>query len=499
MIPCYSYTPMELNDDVDMKLFTVQELVEITGGRLLSGHPSGSMGRGIRRLCTDSRVAKVGDLYVALSGEQFDGHQFVSQALRAGVSGALIQADQWPELEPAVVSFQRDQSQPRDASFVIVGVPDPLRAFQDLASYHRGRFDIPLVAVTGSNGKTTNKEMTAHVLGQRWNILKTEGNFNNRIGVPKTLLRLSSAHQVAVIEMGVDQQKQTTRLCEIACPTIGVITNIGPDHLEFFGSLEGSAQAKAELVDWMPSYGAIALNADDPYYEELASRASCRVASFGLTAKAHIRAESISPEGTRGVSFRLILPDRSRDPLVRLRTHGTHNISNALAAAAVGYLLGLSGAMIAKGLGAFRPAAMRSEVIRRGGVHIINDCYNANPASMKAAVDVLAELGQEKRTIAILGDMLELGPGTDAFHREIGTYLAKAGITMLLSVGTLGQRIAEGALAGDMDPSCVFSVADATEAQKKFKQVVQPGDVVLIKASRGMRLEQILESGSNDE
>ena len=196
------------------------------------------------------------------------------------------------------------------------------------------------------------------------------------------------------------------------------------------------------------------------------------------------------------MAFRLILPDRTRNPLVRLRTHGTHNISNALAAAAVGYLLGLSGTMIAKGLGAFRPGAMRSEVIRRGGVHIIKDCYNANPASMKAAIDVLAELGQDKRTVAVLGDMLELGPGTDAFHREIGTYVAKADITTLLSVGTLGRRIAEGALAGGMDPSCVVSVADASEAKRTFTQLIHPGDVALIKASRGIRLEQILEAVS---
>lgn len=498
MFACYSDIPQQLDNAMEMTLFAVQELIEITGARLLSGQTSAALRQGIRRLCTDSRNAKPGDLFIALSGDAFDGHQFVCQALRSGASGALIQTERWPELEQTVGAFQLEQDRAEETtSAIIVGVTDPLRALQDLASYHRGRFDIPLIAVTGSNGKTTSKDMTAYVLGQRWNTFKTEGNFNNRIGVPKTLLQLTSHHQAAVVEMGVDQQKQTTRLCEIASPTIGIITNIGPDHLEFFGSLEGSAQAKAELVDWMPSHGAVVLNADDPYYEELASRASCRVLSFGLSAKAQIRAESVIPEGNRGVSFRLILPDRTRDPLVRLRSHGTHNISNALAAASVGYLLGLSGAMIAKGLGEFRPAAMRSEVVHRGGVHIINDCYNANPASMKAAVDVLAELGQEKRSIAILGDMLELGPGTDAFHREIGAYVAKAGITLLLSVGTLGQRIAEGALAGKMDPSCVFSVVDASEAHNMIQQLVHSGDVVLIKASRGMRLEQLLEAFSS--
>ncbi len=496
MIPCDSNISMAISDETDMTLFTLQELVEITGGRRLLGQVLDSKGPTIRRLCTDSRQIQDGDCYFALSGERFDGHQFVRQALDAGACGAVIQSTQWPALEQEVLSSPDGHERALKGRLSIIGVPDPLRAFQDAASYHRSRFDIPVVAVTGSNGKTTNKEMTAQVLGQRWEVLKTEGNFNNRIGVPKTLLRLNSTHQAAVIEMGVDQQKQTTRLCEIARPTIGVITNIGPDHLEFFGSLEGSAQAKAELVDWMPSQGAVVLNADDPYYEELASRARCRVVSFGLSAKAQIRAENVSSEGTRGVTFRLILPDRSRDPLVRLRTHGVHNISNALAAAAVGYLLGVTGPMIAKGLGAFRPTAMRSEVFRREGVDIIQDCYNANPASMKAAIDVLAELGQEKRTVAILGDMLELGPGTDAFHREIGIYLAKANISLLLAVGSLGQRIAEGALAGGMASSGVFSVGNAKEAKQMFVQLVQPGDVALIKGSRGMRLEEILESES---
>ena len=283
MVFCYSETCREVDEAVEMILFTVQELLEITGGTLLSPLPSGSRDVGIRRLCTDSRLTRVGDLYIALLGEQFDGHQFVTQALEAGAGGALIQSDQWPRVEQALGATECDRDQAHDDPRLMIGVTDPLRALQDLAAYHRHRFDLPLVVMTGSNGKTTSKEMTAQVLGQRWKTLKTEGNLNNRIGVPKTLLRLTSATQAAVIEMGVDQQHQTTRLCEIASPTIGVITNIGPDHLEFFGSLEGSAQAKAELVDWMPDEGAMVLNADDSYFEELASRASCRVVSFGLT------------------------------------------------------------------------------------------------------------------------------------------------------------------------------------------------------------------------
>ena len=244
----------------------------------------------------------------------------------------------------------------------LFGVRDPLFAYQQLATHYRSRFNIPVVAVTGSNGKTTTKEMVAAVLAQRWAVLKTEGNFNNRIGVPYTLFRLTTRHQAAVIEMGVDQQGQTTRLCEIVRPTIGVITNIGPDHLEFFGSMEGSAQAKAELLDLLPVDGTAIVNADDPYFDYLAARAQCRVMSFGFSEMADVRASGITSDVHQGTTFRLHLPGKSRPTIVRIKVHGTHNVTNALAAAAVGAVLNLSGSMIAQGLGRFRPAAMRSQV-----------------------------------------------------------------------------------------------------------------------------------------
>ena len=295
---------------------------------------------------------------------------------------------------------------------MLIGVRDTLEAYQRLATHYRNRFPIPVIAITGSNGKTTTKEMVAQVVMQRWKTLKTEGNLNNRIGVPQTLFQLLPRHQAAVIEMGVDQQGQTTRLCEIAKPTIGLITNIGPDHLEFFGSMEGSAQAKAELLDHLPQDGAVVLNADDEYFDYLAARAQCRVVAFGRAPKADIRAVNIRSDDKGGTIFSLVLPGKSRQPEVRIRTQGMHNVSNALAAAGVGFVLGLPGAAIAEGLAKFRPVAMRSQVSISHGVKIINDCYNANPASMKAAVQLLAEMSQGKRSIAVLGDMLELGAGS---------------------------------------------------------------------------------------
>ena len=478
-----------------MGVFTIQEVLEITGARVLSGQDPRRLRRKIRRLCTDSRQIRPGDLFVALTGESFDGHDFVDSAFSRGAVGAIVQA---PPQRQAVsrkprVSQTEGPSLAR-AARVLVEVPDTLRAYQDLATHHRARFRFPVVAVTGSNGKTTTKEMIALVLAQRRSVVKTEGNLNNRIGVPQTLLRITSRHQAAVVEMGVDRLGQTTRLCEIVRPTIGIITNVGPDHLESFGSLDASAQAKAELVDLMPPTGALVLNADDPYFEELASRAACEVLPFGLSGKARVRAFDIAPDARRGVGFRLILPGRTKHPLVVLKAYGTHNVYNALAAAAVGHVLGLTGTAIARGLGRFQPASMRSQVLTRDGIQIINDCYNANPASMRAAIELLADLGASKRTIAVLGDMLELGSESVALHREVGERLAGLGVGHLIASGSLGRHIAAGALAGGMPKDRVQETPDAQEAARVLLGLLRVGDVVLVKASRGMRMERVIEA-----
>jgi UDP-N-acetylmuramoyl-tripeptide--D-alanyl-D-alanine ligase len=369
-----------------------------------------------------------------------------------------------------------------------------LEAYQRLATHYRNRFPIPVIAVTGSNGKTTTKEMVAQVVMQRWKTLKTEGNLNNRIGVPQTLFQLSPRYQAAVIEMGVDQQGQTTRLCEIAKPTIGLITNIGPDHLEFFGSMEGSAQAKAELLDHLPQDGAVVLNADDEYFDYLAARAQCRVVAFGRTPKADIRAVNIRSDNKGGTVFSLVLAGKSRQPEVRIRTQGNHNVSNALAAAGVGYVLGLPGLAIAEGLAKFRPAAMRSQVIISHGVKIINDCYNANPASMKAAIQLLAEMSEGKRSIAVLGDMLELGARSKQLHREVGAFLAAREIGHLLACGVLGRELAEGARGAGMPTDKITEFPDTAAAGSALTSMVRQGDVLLVKASRGMRMEQVVEA-----
>jgi UDP-N-acetylmuramoyl-tripeptide--D-alanyl-D-alanine ligase len=470
--------------NADMSLFSIEEIVEVTGARLLLGERT-DLHRKIRRLCSDSREVGSGDLFVAFKGDQFDGHAFVESSLQKGAIGALI--------ENGSKAASSVKSWSGAATRFVLGVPDALLAYQQLATYHRSRFQIPMVAVTGSNGKTTTKEMIARVLEERWKVLVTEGNFNNRIGVPRTLLRLTDRHNAAVIEMGVDHKGQTTRLAEMTRPTIGLITNIGPDHLEFFGTMEGSAEAKGELLDLLEPDHAAVLNADDPYFGYLASRARCRVVSFGLSPTALVRATNVQADA-KGMTFRLTLPGRVRPTPVTLPTHGFHNLSNALAAATVGYLCELSGAKIAQGLLHFRPATMRSEVERLSGMMVINDCYNANPASMTAAVDLLAELGVGTHTVAVLGDMLELGAYAAAFHLQLGAHVAARGITSLVACGASAPAIAEGARKAGMAHERITECPDAHEAVSRVLSMTHPGDVVLVKGSRGMRMEQVVDA-----
>ncbi len=470
-----------------MALFTVEELREVISVKVLAGDPSPSAKRRFRHISTDSRSIRKGDLFVALQGERFDGHDFVPTVLAQGAAGAIVHDEYRLPQGKGARALTGERTEP-----FLFGVRDPLFAYQQLATHHRSRFDIPVVAVTGSNGKTTTKEMVASVLGQRWRTLKTEGNLNNRIGVPHTLFRLTARYEAAVIEMGVDQQGQTTRLCEIVRPTIGVITNIGPDHLEFFGSMEGSAQAKAELLDLLPADGAAILNADDPYFDYLASRAQCRVVSFGLCDRADVRAADVHSDAKRGTSFRLFLPGKSRHTPVSIKVHGLHNVTNALAAAAVGFALSLPGATVAQGLARFRPAAMRSQIVAHHGVQILNDCYNANPASMKAALQVLAEWTPSRERVAVLGDMLELGRDTQQLHREVGHFLATLNLSRLVTCGSLGREIAEGARRSGMLDSSIVELPDASAAADWLRKTVRQGDVVLVKASRGMKMEQIV-------
>jgi len=432
--------------------FSGEEIIAATGGMLLAG----SLRTRVRRICTDSRVAREGDLFIALQGETFDGHQFVKDVLGLGVHGVVVAES----MSKKALSAIKKMPQPRSgAGPFIIGVDDTTRAYQDIAAFHRQRFQIPVVAITGSNGKTTTKEMVASTLRERWVVLKTEGNFNNRLGVPHTLLRLTKRHQVAVVEMGVDAKGQTTLL---AC---------------------------------LPSEGTVVLNADDHFYGFLKRQTRCREMSFGVNVRCHVRASDRQHQGARTV-FRVHLRARKQSYRVALNVHGHHNVANALAAVAVGQVLGMSMQKITIGLAKFRPVAMRSQIKSIEGLTILEDCYNANPASMKAAVTVLKELGQGKQTIAVVGDMLELGKNTRAMHRDVGAYIADHAVSSLIVCGNLGKEIAWGAKNRGMVASSIFQAATPKEATGFLQGVARPGDVVLLKASRSMQLETVLDGFS---
>ncbi len=455
-------------------------MLAATQGTLLS---QGKPCRRFRGVQTDSRAIKPGDLFFALQGPKFDGHDFIRKAWEQGAIGVVVQ-------EPPANKVLKSVRQQKHNPPVIVQVKNTLQAYQDLASFHRARFSIPVIAITGSNGKTTTKEMVSRILRTRWNVLQTQANFNNAIGVPKTLLGLHAGHQAAVVEMGVDQVGQTTRLCEIARPALGVVTNVGPDHLEFYRTMARSAASKAELFPWLPSDGAAILNADDRYFKQFSKKAHCQVYSFGLGHFAQVRGSHLVWDGRR-TDFRLWLPNRKTSKRVSVRTMGMHNISNALAGAAAGYALGFSPVDIVTGLEAFRPAPMRSEIRRHGGIIYLYDCYNANPASVKAALDVLVELDPTRRTIAVLGDMLELGEEERQFHEEIGRYAAKKQVGHVITCGIFGPMTEKGVQSVRKNLP-VTVVKDAAEAGECLKALVRRDDIVLIKASRGAQMERVL-------
>lgn len=433
----------------------------------------------IRGVSIDSRTVREGELFVALRGDRFDGHDFVSDAVKKGAWGALVEQSAL-RLRDACTGLKN-----------VIYVENTLGSLQELALLHRMSFPIPVVAVTGTNGKTTTKEMTAAILGRSGPVLKTEGNLNNHIGVPLTLLRLGSTYKSAVVEMGMSGRGEIALLARIACPVAGVITNIGPAHLEFLGSIDAVAEAKAELLAALPQDGVAVLNADDAYFDRLQANVRSKIISFGLGEHADVRAMSIRQEGD-GTEF-VLIADGQTTP-VRLQTVGRHNVYNAVAAAAAALSLGVSHEAVKQGLEEFRPVAMRSELKNVKGLKVLADYYNANPASVAAALETLASLGGDRvRTIAVLGDMLELGSGSAEAHREIGRTAARLGIGLVVAVGPSAGYIAEGAKAAGMSDSQVVESQNASQAAAVLRERTHPGDRVLIKGSRGMKLEKVLE------
>ena len=419
----------------------------------------------------DSRLTRRGDLFFALVSER-DGHAFVNDAARAGAAAAVV-------------------SRRIDVDLPMIEVPDTLKALGDLARAYRLTHDIPIVAVTGSVGKTTTKEMIGAVLERKYSTLKSEKNYNNDIGVPLTLLRLTPDHQAAVLEMAMRGSGEIYRLVNIARPTIAVITNVGLSHIGRLGSLEAVADAKAEILEGLPSNGLAVLNGDDERFELVRSRRVGRTVVFGTGEFCDIRATDvrIHPDGHPTAT---VLTPKGRTDL-DLVVVGEHNVWNALAAIAVGIELGVPLDEARSALAVLKPPTMRSNLISSPlGFTVINDAYNAGPASMASAVRTLAAM-EASRRIAVLGDMLELGDYADRAHLDIGRIVGERGIDQLVTVGEMSRRIAEGAVDAGLAAANILSYDSGSEVASDLKPRLRAGDLVLVKGSRGMKMETVVE------
>ncbi|UCD34873.1 MAG: UDP-N-acetylmuramoyl-tripeptide--D-alanyl-D-alanine ligase [Nitrospiraceae bacterium] len=454
-----------------MAHITVDDILEATGGEVIAENGTSFSGVSI-----DSRTIGAGDLFIAIRGEHFDGHDFLEQALVEG-SGAIVQ--------------MRPPALPRGR--VVVCVQDTLRSLQELAHFFRMKQDIPVVAVTGSNGKTTTKEMIHCVVSTRFRAVKNEGNLNNHIGLPLSLMQLEPGHEVIVLEMGMNASGEIRRLCEIAVPSHGVITNIGSAHVGRLGSYEAVRGAKLEILEGLKT---AVLNGDDEFlmagFREI-REFSGRLLTFAMKGPADVYASHVryTDEGSR---FTLHIRGGGNAD-VSLNVHGDFNVSNALAAAAVGHSLGIGIQEIASGLAAYKGCPMRFEVIKKGRITIINDSYNANPSSMRESLKELVRLAGTGRAIAVLGDMRELSAFSKEEHRDLGRLIARSGAAVFVAVGARMAAAADESLKasdGKNGPA-VFTFRDADEARKSIMSILKEGDTVLIKGSRSMAMERVIE------
>jgi len=450
--------------------FTVQDIVRATQGALVGG----DLAVPVTGVSIDSRALAVGEAFFAIKGHRLDGHAYLAEAAGRG-SACLVVHELPDELPPNVP---------------LVLVPETTKALGRLAAWHRAKFTLPVVAVTGSNGKTTTKELIASVLATRWNTLKPEGSFNNQWGLPLTLLGLGPEHGALVVELGTNQPGEIAELAALARPTVGVVTVVASVHTEFLGSLDGVREEKAALVRALPPDGTAVLNADDPRVAGMARDTRARVITFGAAAGAGLRAVGEITDGPGGLAFTLEHDGARR--AVTLGLSGRHNVTNALAAAGAGLALGLGLEAIVGGLAAARPAKGRCVWRAAGDVRILDDTYNANPASVRAALATVATHREGARLVVVLGDMLELGPGAEAAHREIGRAAAETGAAVLVGMGRHAAALVEaGRAAGVADAHHTETFEDTVAFLLK---ALVPGDLVLVKGSRGMRMERIVDA-----
>ncbi len=409
----------------------------------------------IEKVTTDSRTLRPGELFVALRGENFDGHNFVEPAAQAGAAGAIVESN-WNGKIPK--------------HFALIRTDDTLRAYQELAANYRKSLALNVVAITGSNGKTSTKDFTAAVLARRFRVTKTEGNFNNHVGLPRTILQATSGDEVAVWEIGMNHPGEIAALAKLAAPDVAIITNIGVAHIEFMGSREKIAEEKGALAEAVGTHGTVILNADDPFTRSIATRARGKVILAGTTA-GNIRAGEISQSGT-GTDFTIL--EGAHRCRAQLPVPGLHMVQNALLAVAAGRTFGLSLEDCAAGLIAAPLTKARLQIKDLGGVQFLDDSYNANPDSMKAALRTLVELDESERG-----------------HREVGETAAALKIDQLIAIGDAATAIAEGARHAGLQKTTI--VNSTSEAAELLNEIAAPGDLILIKGSRASRTEEVIE------
>ncbi len=458
----------------------VDRIVSATGGSVL-GASYDVIGNGV---VVDSREVTPGCIFFALPGERVDGHDFLEDAIIGGAH-VLVVSRSREEIEGILALAAARE-------VVVVKVADSVRALSDLARYHRSRLNCEVVGVTGSTGKTTTKDFLDAVLGSTFRVVSTQGNQNNELGVPLTVLRAGPDTEVLVVEMGMRGLGQIEELCEVARPTVALVTNVGVTHIELLGSQEAVASAKGELVRALRPRGAAFLNGDDAFSATIAATSRAPVTLYGLSEDCAVRAENIAVDAMSRAAFDLLAAEGSVH--VRLAVPGRHNVYNALAAAAVGLYLGVPMDRLDAALASAEVSAMRMQVFSSAdGVTVINDAYNANPVSMQAAIVTLAEMDSAGRRIAVLGDMAELGSLTELAHFRIGEQVARLPIDTLVSVGPRARHIADGARAEGMAAGRIHACMTAEEATEVLRGTLGHNDAVLVKASRVMGLESVVE------
>jgi UDP-N-acetylmuramoyl-tripeptide--D-alanyl-D-alanine ligase len=455
-----------------MNPLPLSQIAQLAGGSLSSGDRTVV----IDKVSTDSRTIKRGELFVALRGENFDGHNFVEGVATTGAAGAIVDSN-WKGKVPQ--------------GFALIHAKDTLQAYQQLAANYRKSLTLSVVAITGSNGKTSTKDFAGAVLARRFQVTKTQGNFNNHVGLPRTILEATSRDEIAVWEIGMNHPGEVAALAKVAAPDVGIITNIGVAHIEFMGSRERIAEEKGALAQAIGHEGTVILNADDPFTSGIAARAHGKVILAGTTAGT-IRANEINQSGS-ATDFTLL--EGAHRCRAQLPVPGLHMVQNALLAVAAGRVFGLSLEECAAGLVAAPLTKARLQVKEIRGVQFLDDSYNANPDSMKAALRTLVELDADGQRIAVLGEMRELGDESERGHREVGEIAAALKVDHLIAIGNAAASIAEAAKQAGLENSS--TVASTAEAAELLTDLVAPGDLVLIKGSRLARTEQVIEAFRN--